>query len=266
MNKEIELDIKQIFELQSFDKEKFEQWSDEEISSYVKSLRADLDYAGRRCSGCVALLKLSEKEIHKNLQYLNSQEYDNYIIQRWLSIIQTHNDVYEMIGYLILLKMDAITTSISLFQAQNDTERIMICKHAYTIIYEAIENNLFRKVAAGMKKYPEDLTGGDVFGQVWKEIRSVVKQMLDVEEAKEIRNSIDAHKCPSFATQVNVYKKCSWAQSVRNLYILVQIVDVIQKYMDIINKNMKNLYEQYQIDMKERLKQLEEIKKELQKL
>lgn len=266
MNREIKLDIKQIFELQSPDKEKFERWSDEEISSYVKSLREELDYAGKRCSSCVALLEFSENEIHKNQQHLKSQKYDYYVIQRWLSVIQTHYDVFEMIGYLMLLKMDAITTSISLFQAQSDTERIMICKHAYTIIYEAVENNLFKKVSAGMKKYPEELTGGDVLDQIWKKLSSMINQMLDADEAKEIRNNIDAHKCHSFAMQINVYKKCSWWQSVRNLYVLVQIIDVIQKYMDIINKNMKSLYKQYQIDMKERLKQLEEIKKELQKL
>lgn len=266
MEKIFKLEIRQIFELQDSDKEKIELLSNEEISNYTEELRDNLEYAGKRCGVHMALLTYIEKEIDKCQQIINNGGCDEYVFQRWLYVIQTHKDVYEMMGYLTLLQMDALTTSISLYQAKNDTERIMHCKHAYTIIYEAIENDLFKKVAAGIKKYPEELKEDDVFRQIWKEISSILKQMLDINEAKEIRNNIDAHKCHSFATQINAYKKCRWGQSIYNLHTLIKIIDVIQKYMDIINKQMTVLYEKYKTDMEERMKQYEGVMDEIKRM
>lgn len=266
MVKEHKLEIQHIFELQNSDKEKIEQMSKAKIYNHVKNLREELEHAGKRCEVYMALLTYIDKEINKGQHIINNERCDAYVIQRWLSVIQTHKDIYEMMGYLTLLQMDAITTSISLYQAQNDTERIMLCKHAYTIIYEAIENDLFKKVAAGIKKHPEELKEDDVFREIWKDISSILKQMLDMNEAKEIRNNIDAHKCHSFATQINAYKKCRWGQSIYNLHTLIRIIDVIQKYMDIINKKMTVLYENYKTDMEERMKQYERVMKEIKEM
>ena len=69
---------------------------------------------------------------------------DTYADEKRLNVLQTHRNVYETMGFLTLLQMDALTTTICLFQANNDTERIMLSKHAYTIIYEAQKNDLFK--------------------------------------------------------------------------------------------------------------------------
>ncbi|MDE5947536.1 MAG: hypothetical protein K2G86_01910, partial [Prevotella sp.] len=159
--------------------------------------------------------------------------------------IQTHASVYEMFGYLTLLQMDAMITIVGLYQAKNDTERIMLCKHAYTIIYEAIEDNLFKKNSAGIKKYPKELKG-NVYKQFWKGVKDVIKNMTDnIAEAKIIRNTIDAHKCHSFIEQINAYKKCSWSQSVVNMYGLFRVINLINDYMNYINNNMSVLYNRF---------------------
>ncbi len=128
-------------------------------------------------------------------------------LKKWLTVIQTHRDVYEMMGYLTLLQMDALTTNISLLQAQNDTERIVLCKHAYTIIFEAKDQDLFSKVSAGMLKYPEDLVKRKEIRTFWKDVKVILKAMMEINEAKDIRNRIDAHKDDSFVTQIALYKK-----------------------------------------------------------
>ncbi len=131
--------------------------------------------------------------------------------------------------------MDAMTTCISLFSAKTDTEKIMFCKHAYTILYEALEHNLFKKVSRDMRKYPKELITSDELNRLWKNIKMSLKNISEKEEVLRIRNSIDAHKSDSFIQQIDVYKTCKLMQSVINLYILIQIIDDIQNCMEGIN-------------------------------
>ena len=90
------------------------------------------------------------------------------------------------------------------------------------------------------------------------------KSHVPVKEAKDIRNKIDAHKDDSFVTQIALYKKCDWEVSVVNLSVFVMLIDKIQLYMGIIHHNVSVLYDQYYAFMKERMKQYEEILKQLQ--
>lgn len=156
-----------------------------------------------------------------------------------------------MLGYLTLLQMDTITTIINLLQAKSDTERIMQCKHAYTILFEAKENGLFYKVSAEMKKYPEELIRKEEYRELWKSIKVVSKEIFSSEEAKEIRNSIDAHKDCSFWKQISAYKKCNWTKSVLNLFMFDKLVDLLQQCMGIIKSNSKKLAERNLTEIKE---------------
>lgn len=61
-----------------------------------------------------------------------------------------------------------------------------------------------------------------------------------------------------------MYKKCDWAQGVLNLSVLSMIVDKIQICLDIIHHNLRKLYDQYYAFLKERVKQYEDIMKQLQ--
>jgi len=171
-----------------------------------------------------------------------------------------------MMGYLTLLQMDAITTTICLLQAQNDTERIMLSKHAYTIIYEARINDLSKKVSKEMRLYPNEVVNIQELSDFWKNINSILKQIMDIEFAKEIRNNIDAHKNNSFIRQIALYRECQWGESIIYLSIFTKLVDLIQDYMNIINNNMKKVYNKYTTDIKEYIEKLDQIKKELGEL
>lgn len=64
--------------------------------------------------------------------------------------------------------------------------------------------------------------------------------------------------------QIDAYKTCKWAQSIINLYVLIQIIDKIQNCMEGINQNMNELLEAFKIETKEYIKELDYIRKSLQ--
>ena len=162
-------------------------------------------------------------------------------------------------GFLTLLQMDALMTMICIFQAHNDTERVMLCKHAYTILYEAKDNNFSKKVSHEMRLYPEDIVNKEELDSFWKGVKSLLGKMIDKKEAGSIRHKLDAHKDKSFMTQIVLYKTCDWAVSVVNLFGFIRLIDTIQFYMDNIHQKVCVLYDQYRTFMEERIKQYEDI-------
>jgi hypothetical protein len=141
----------------------------------------------------------------------------------------------------------------------------MLSKHAYTIIYEARKNDLSKKVAKEMHLYLDEIIDVHELSDFWKNINSILKQIMDIDFAKEIRNNIDAHKNNSFLRQITLYRRCEWVECIIYLSVFTKLIDVIQDYMNLINKNMKNMYEQYTEDVKGFIERLEQIEKELKK-
>lgn len=262
----VELSFNEIFVLSDSEKEKIQQFSEKGICIEPKLLSEHLEYAGKRCCLYESLLNYHEEVIAKTLEEIKKNAFSSYASEKWLTILQTHRNIYEMMGYLTLLQMDAITTTICLLQAQNDTERIMLSKHAYTIIYEARINDLSKKVSKEMRLYPNEVVNIQELSDFWKNINSILKQIMDIEFAKEIRNNIDAHKNNSFIRQIALYRECQWGESIIYLSIFTKLVDLIQDYMNIINNNMKKLYNKYTTDIKEYIEKLDQIKKELGEL
>ena len=262
----VELSFNEIFVLSDSEKEKIQQFSEKGICIEPELLREHLEYAGKRCCLYESLLNYHEEVIAKTLEEIEKNAFSSYAPEKWLTILQTHRNIYEMMGYLTLLQMDAITTTICLLQAQNDTERIMLSKHAYTIIYEARINDLSKKVSKEMRLYPNEVVNIQELSDFWKNINSILKQIMDIEFAKEIRNNIDAHKNNSFIRQIALYRECQWAESIIYLSIFTNLVDLIQDYMNIINNNMKKVYNKYTTDIKEYIEKLDQIKKELEEL
>lgn len=262
--KELKSSIKEIFELQESDRFVANDLSKELIEKHVEYLRANLNASAKKCSVYAFLMKHFENEINRVTISNSQNSRDDYAIEKWSLVINIHKSIYDMIGYLTLLQMDATTTCISLFQATNDTERIMFCKHAYTIIYEALEHNLFKRVSRAMRQYPVELILHEELDKLWKDIKRDIKKIVELEEAKQVRNNIDAHKADSFIEQINVYKKCRWTQSIINLYYLILAIENIQNCVDNINKNMNKLYDEYKIMLMERIKKFDDILKELQ--
>ena len=262
----VELSFNEIFVLSDSEKEKIQQFSEKGICIEPELLREHLEYAGKRCCLYESLLNYHEEVIAKTLEEIKKSAFSSYASEKWLTILQTHRNIYEMMGYLTLLQMDAITTTICLLQAQNDTERIMLSKHAYTIIYEARINDLSKKVSKEMRLYPNEVINIQELSDFWKNINSILKQIMDIEFAKEIRNNIDAHKNNSFIRQIALYRECQWGESIIYLSIFTKLVDLIQDYMNIINNNMKKVYNKYTTDIKEYIEKLDQIKKELGEL
>ena len=262
----VELSFNEIFVLSDSEKEKIQQFSEKGICVEPELLREHLEYAGKRCCLYESLLNYHEEVIAKTLEEIKKNAFSSYASEKWLTILQTHRNIYEMMGYLTLLQMDAITTTICLLQAQNDTERIMLSKHAYTIIYEARINDLSKKVSKEMRLYPNEVVNIQVLSDFWKNINSILKQIMGIELAKEIRNNIDAHKNNSFIRQIALYRECQWGESIIYLSIFTKLVDLIQDYMNIINNNMKKVYNKYTTDIKEYIEKLDQIKKELEEL
>ena len=262
----VELSFNEIFVLSDSEKEKIQQFSEKGICIEPELLREYLEYAGKRCCLYESLLNYHEEVIAKTLEEIKKNVFSSYASEKWLTILQTHRNIYEMMGYLTLLQMDAITTTICLLQAQNDTERIMLSKHAYTIIYEARINDLSKKVSKEMRLYPNEVVNIQELSDFWKNINSILKQIMDIEFAKEIRNNIDAHKNNSFIRQIALYRECQWGESIIYLSIFTKLVDLIQDYMNIINNNMKKVYNKYTSDIKEYIEKLDQIKKELGEL
>lgn len=262
----VELSFNEIFVLSDSEKEKIQQFSEKGICIEPELLREHLEYAGKRCCLYESLLNYHEEVIAKTLEEIEKNAFSSYASEKWLTILQTHRNIYEMMGYLTLLQMDAITTTICLLQAQNDTERIMLSKHAYTIIYEARINDLSKKVSKEMRLYPNEVVNIQKLSDFWKNINSILKQIMDIEFAKEIRNNIDAHKNNSFIRQIALYRECQWGESIIYLSIFTKLVDLIQDYMNIINNNMKKVYNKYTTDIKEYIEELDQIKKELGEL
>lgn len=262
----VELSFNEIFVLSDSEKEKIQQFSEKGICIEPELLREHLEYAGKRCCLYESLLNYHEEVIVKTLEEIKKNAFSSYASEKWLTILQTHRNIYEMMGYLTLLQMDAITTTICLLQAQNDTERIMLSKHAYTIIYEARINDLSNKVSKEMRLYPNEVVNIQELSDFWKNINSILKQIMDIEFAKEIRNNIDAHKNNSFIRQIALYRECQWGESIIYLSIFTKLVDLIQDYMNIINNNMKKVYNKYTTDVKEYIEKLDQIKKKLGEL
>ena len=116
-----------------------------------------------------------------------------------------------------------------------------------------------------MHLYLDEIIDVHELSDFWKNINSILKQIMDIDFAKEIRNNIDAHKNNSFLRQITLYRRCEWVECIIYLSVFTKLIDVIQDYMNLINKNMKNMYEQYTEDVKGFIERLEQIEKELKK-
>lgn len=253
----------EIFKLQSSEMEIVEKLSNIGVCTNIEELRNNLELAGKRCTLYAGLMELFTDGIDKAKHDIDSNVGDTYAIEKWLTVIQTHYNVYELMGFLTLLQMDAMTTIICLLQAINDTERIMLSKHAYTIMYEAKQNDLFKKVSAEMHKYPEEIVERKELDDFWKNIKVILNKMMDTKEAKEIRNNVDAHKNQSFTTQISFYKKCDWERSIVGLSMFIILIEKIQLFMEIIHHKIDILYNQYRAFMEDRMRQYEEILRQI---
>jgi hypothetical protein len=242
------------------------KWVVDDANLDLKKLEEYLDYAGRKSEIYLTLLKHYENEIERFDRESKTVIDDIYPSEEWRDLLEAGFDATNLAGYLTLLQMDALTSLISIVKASSNTERIMLSKHAYTIMYEALENNLYQIVSNRMRKFPDNLIDKEVLSDLWKGIKSLSKLLIKKSEAEVIRNTIDSHQRGSFSEQIDSYKKCDFGMSVKSMWALVRIVDLIQSCMNLINKNITVRFNDCGKEWEKRTKVLEDIAKELRDL
>lgn len=252
-----DLGLVSFFEIGDTSVKTIEEWINKEGLT-VDALRENLELAGRQ-AGLYWAISEHNKGILEELRIaIDKEEHDPYPKQRWAQIIESEKDVTDLIGFLILLQMDATSSLISLLEAKNNTERVVLSKHAYTIVFEAEESDLFKKVSREMINLPDVLLSVENKRELWKGIRSLVRMMVSKRDAKIVRNQIDAHKV-SFPDQMEAYRKCEYPAAVINLLTLIRILELLQKAMGIINENLHILFDEYKEEMTARLNKLKRL-------
>ena len=226
----------------------------------VESLRRELELAGKRAGLYIAVSDYDRGRLSELSE--ENEEHDPYLSHRLSQVISSEKEVIDLMGYLNLFQMDVTSSLVSLLEAKNDTERIVVSKHAYTIIHEALDTDLFRRVSRDMLNLPDVLLSDSLKHKLWKDIRGIARMMITKKDAKTIRDSIDAHK-HGFVDQMNSYGKCSYYLSVVNLVALFKILDVLQKAMRIIDDNLHLLYDQFHEEMRERIRKLNSLMEKL---
>ena len=256
-----DLGLVSFFEIGDTNVKTIEEWINKEGLT-VDALRENLELAGRQ-AGLYWAISEHNKGILEELRIaIDKEEHDPYPKQRWAQIIESEKDVTDLIGFLILLQMDATSSLISLLEAKNNTERVVLSKHAYTIVFEAEESDLFKKVSRDMINLPDVLLSVENKRELWKGIRSLVRMMVSKRDAKIVRNQIDAHKV-SFPDQMEAYRTCEYPAAVINLLTLIRILELLQKAMGIINENLHILFDEYKEEMTARLKKLKRLLEKL---
>lgn len=264
--KELGIEIIRIFEIPDSYIQDVLNWVDEEAGLDLKKLEEYLVYAGKKSEVYLTLLKHYEKEMDRFDKESKSVIQDIYPSDEWRELLNSGYDATNLAGYLTLLQMDALTSLISFIKATSDTERIMLSKHAYTIMYEALNKNLFSIVSNNMRRFPERFMDKEILSDLWNGIKNIIKKLIKKKDAEIIRNTIDSHQRVSFSEQIGAYKKCDFEMSVKSMWALIRVVDLIQSCIDLVNKNIKIGFDDCGKEWENRRKVLEDIAKELRDL
>lgn len=167
-------------------------------------------------------------------------------------------------GYLALLQMDAMMSLINMLEAKSDVERLLTCKHAYTIIHDAKIKGLFRVVSREMRALPEEVLPKERRDELWRGIKSVNRMLISEEEAEMVRDNVDAHKSSSFTEQIAAYRQCGFRKGVASMFALMKIAWIIQETIGEVQENLRELEGQFYDLVRERNKRWKELKKQLE--
>lgn len=233
------------------------------IRSLVSNLRSDLEFCGRKCDLCRYMIEQMD-EVDRPNQTDNPEGVVSPIGQKWQQLAMTHRSIFELLGLALLLKMDATSMLIAFMSPLTDTEKIVLGKHAYTIVAGARNKDLFRTISARMKDYPECIFPNEEYNRLWRENNK--KLLYDVTSAKEsnrIRNEIDAHK-KSFEEQLDAFKAVDWRQCAVDMIRLIQVVNNIEECINGINERLKASFDRFEKEAHDYIAQLDAILKQLE--
>lgn len=245
------------FEIRDSSVEKIDNWlSNEGIK--IDSLRDELEKSGKRC--CL-IRDVSDfyRDIKADVQrQIEIEEHDRYPGERWLQVLESIRTVVDLLGYLTLLQMDATATIISMLEARCDTERVVLSKHAYTLIHEVHDQKFNNRVSKEIENLPDVLIRKEDKRTILNGFNDLVKKIVPRGEAEFVRDKADAHK-DVFHLQMEAYDKCNYGLGVASLFVFIRIGNLLQRTVEIMLENVPLLYEQYRADVTERLRKLERL-------
>ena len=121
-------------------------WAKDVAGLDVNHLRSCLVTCGELGELCISLSEYYEQNLSCVRKMIDGGEGDPVVNQKRLPLLEIGERTNNLVGYLTLLQVDAMMSLINMMEAQSDVERLVVCKHAYTIIYEAKIKGLFSVV------------------------------------------------------------------------------------------------------------------------
>lgn len=246
------------FALSNEEKDILDKLNTKSIPRVVNDCRQKLEYLGNRCA--VFTFLKNDNDGHK---VSDAACESDPLFKEYTIIRNSFPNIWELMGFVSLLEMDAISLLISILTAESDVERKMLSKHAYTIVFEAREKGLFQKVSKEMKRFPESLLPKKDNDELWRIIKKELNNMSEIGVEHTIRNRIDAHKSSSFECQYETFRSCNWGQAVYDLLALIQISDRLLGVIESVFSKYKDEIESVTNRIKTRVSMLDDILEKL---
>lgn len=235
------------------------QWAKDVAGLDVEHLRSSLAAGGELCNLCYSLSRYYEESIPDCRQQLIEGNGDLVINEKRLPLLEIGEKINNLVGYLTLLQMDAMASLINMMEAKSDEERLLACKHAYSILYEARVKGLSRVISKQMRELPEEVLPSEDRDSLLRGIREIKRFMISEEEAERVRNIIDAHKSNSFSEQIVAYESCDFRKSFTSMYGLTKLAYILQEAMGIVRRNLGELEKGFFAEVDERKKNWEKL-------
>lgn len=257
-------EFEKVFKIGEITVEEILHWAKDIAEIDIEHLRSCLVAGGELCDLFLSLSDYYETNLLECRRQIKEWKGDPIINEKRLPLLEIGERVNSLSGYLTLLQMDAMMSLINMLEAKSDVERLLICKHAYTIIYDAKIKGLFKVVSKEMRALPADVLSTERREELWKGIKGINRLMVSEEEAERVRNSIDAHKSSSFTEQVAVYKQCEFGKCLASMFALMKITWLILETLSVVRQNLNVLEKQFEDQVRERMKKLEELRVEFE--
>lgn len=254
-------EFKETFLIKDRDHKFLEAYDKEKSEAFIQELKGLIDGMANACNVIRSLIEYL-KQTNENLSNAVSNTSRASFYKGWLEVSATHQEMLELSGFATLLRMDVSYMLIQLLSAETETEKKIACKHSYTIVAEARNNDLFDVIAANMKRYPESILADEEFQAFWKNNKLLLKQMTTDAEANKIRNYVDSHKA-SFVKQMETYASIDYAQCVLDMLMLLLVTQNVDDKLRQINKRIGKLICGFEREERHYMIQLEAVLKQL---
>lgn len=253
-----------VFQIEGSSVEETLQWAKDVAKLDIDHLRSCLIRCGEFCELCLSLAEYYEQNLSDTHKLIEEGKGDPVVNEKRLTLLEIGDRTNNLVGYLTLLQMDAMLSLIHMMEAKSDAERLVTCKHAYTIIHDARIKGIFNVISREMGNLPEEVLSGHERKGLWKEIKEVVRNMISEEEAEKVRNTIDAHKEASFSRQIAAYRICDFTRCFASLYALTELSWILQQAMSIVRRNIDKLENVFVEEVKDRIAKWDSLLKEFE--